>query len=911
MFEMRILSKRAVIVLASLCVLSFAGCKIKDAPAPAPTTQTTNAGKIDVAKAEPSLTNIVALPVKGNPNAKITIVEFSDYECPFCKKAEPTVEEILKAYPNDVRVAFINRPLPMHKNAIPAAKAAVAAMKLGGVDAYWKMHAKCFENNKALTTDNFKKWAGEIGLDPAAFEVAMNSDEVKQYVDKSNKVAEANGITGTPAFFINGVKVSGAQPFAKFKATIDAEIKRADDVAKAKNLSGQALYEELVNTAPKPPAPPAPDLSRKMVDLSNAPIIAGDPNAPVTIVEFTDFECPFCAKGNATIHELIEKNPGKAKLIYFAYPLAMHKNAPLAHKAAEAAKAQGKLVEYYNILFNNRNKLDRDSLIGYARQLGLDETKFVADMDSPQANAALQADMAKGNKAGVNGTPHFLFNGKAISGAQPLNNFQKLLDEEVKIAEGLAASGVPTDKIYEEVIKRNIGGGAKPEAAPAPAPAPAPVLPMNIPQGESYVYDLSKLPMKGNPNAKVTILEFSDYQCPYCLRMEGTVKQILEAYPDDVRFAYVNFPLPPRMHPEARPAAMAALAAGQQGKYWEMHEKLFANQRNLNEAFYIQAATELGLDIEKFKADIKNPDLNGIIQKGMNDSQPFEVGGTPAFLINGFMTYGVPFDQFKKIIDDEIARADRVAAKCNLSGDALYKKLVEKAPKPKNPEDDYHFTEVAGFPVSHFDANTNAMVPGAAPDALVTIVEFTDFQCPFCARGNATVHELMAKNPGKINFVFRHNPLPPQMHPQAQLAHQAAEAVKMIKPELFWAYYDTLFANQNKLDRDSLIAFAKELGLDETEFVAKMDSAEAAAAVEAGLKAGADAGVEGTPYFLVNGHVISGAQPIQKFQAVFDAEYKKAEELKASDSSITNDKIFEEVVKREQNKPVEEVDECN
>ncbi|MBQ1267325.1 MAG: thioredoxin domain-containing protein [Proteobacteria bacterium] len=913
MFEMKIVSKKAVIVLASLCALSFAGCKMKEAPAPAPAAPAAEAqatangaaanAMIDIAKAEPAVLNLDALPTKGNPNAKVTLVEFSDYECPFCSRVEPTIAELLKQYPNDIRVAFINYPLPFHKNALPAAKAAVAAMKLGGNDAYWKMHEKCFANQKALTPDNFKKWAGEIGLDAAAFEAAMNSDEVAKYVEKGMKGAGEFGVTGTPAFIINGVKLSGAQPIDKFKAEIDNQIKRADDVAKAKNLSGKALYDELVKTAPKPPAPPKPDTSRKMVDLTNAPVLAGDPNAPVTIVEFTDFECPFCSRANDTVHQLIEKNPGKAKLVYRAYPLSFHKNAQLAHQAAEAAKKQGKFVEYYDILFKNQKALGRDKLIEYAKSLGLDEAKFVADMDSPETVAAVKADQAAGNKAGVNGTPHFLFNGRALSGAQPLEKFQATLDEEVKVANDLLAKGVAADKLYEEIIKRNINGGPAPAPRQAaPAPAPAPELPMVIPQGESYHLDVTKLPMKGNKDAKVTIVEFSDYECPYCSRAEASIKALLDAYPNDVRVAFVNMPLP--FHRNARPAAMAALAAGQQGKYWEMHEKLFANQRGLNEEFYIKAATELGLDIEKFKNDMKDPNLNGIIQKGINDAQKVGLGGTPSFLINGVQFVGAqPVENFKKVVDAELERAKRVETKCSLSGEDLYKKLVEKAPKPKNPEDDYHFVDVNGAPVEHFADGKN--VHSANTDALVTIVEYTDFQCPFCSRGNATLQELLKNNPGKFNVYFRHYPLP--FHDKAQLAHQAAEAAK--KQGKFWEYYDLLFANQDKLDRDNLIKFAKELGLDETKFVADMDSAEAVAAVKADLASGEKAGVQGTPHFLINGHIVSGAQPIQNFQRVLDEEYKKAEALKAK--GITPDKIYEEVVKEEQNKkPVDDGNEC-
>lgn len=486
MLEMKLLSKRAIIVLASVCALSFAGCKAKTtdnaapapaapaaaapaadaaaAPAAAPTAAAPAAAPtaaitlkpMDITNLDPTPLNIAALPFKGNPNAKITIVEFSDYECPFCSRVEPTVKQILDTYPNDVRVAFINAPLPFHKNALPAAKAAVAAMKLGGNDAYWAMHEKLFANQKALTIDNFKKFATELGIDAAAFEVAMNSPEVQAYVDKGQKAAQAAGVNGTPSFSINGVQFVGAQPFDNFKAAIDAEIARSNNIATKCNLSGDALYKQLVKKAPKPKNEAD---ERHFINIEGAPVL-GDANAPVTIVEFTDFQCPFCSRANTTIHELLKANEGKFKLVFRSYPLPFHKEAQLAHQAAEAAKQLGKFWEYHDLLFANQQKLDRDSLIGFAKQIGLDEAKFVAAMDSEAAKAAVDRDKKLGSDAGVGGTPHFLINGRILSGAQPLPAFQAALDAELKTANELIAKGVATDKIYEEVVKADAAAKA-------------------------------------------------------------------------------------------------------------------------------------------------------------------------------------------------------------------------------------------------------------------------------------------------------------------------------------------------------------------------------------------------------------------------------------------------------------------
>ncbi len=647
MREMKIVSKRAFIVLASVCALgTFAGCKAKtDAPAPAPVeAQAAAAAPATMNLGAISILDTTTMPVKGAENAKITIVEFSDYECPFCSRVEPTIKQILEAYPNDVKVAFVNMPLPFHKNAMPAAQAAVAAGKLGGVDAYWKMHDKLFANQKALTADNFKAWATEIGLDAAAFEAAMNSDEVKNYIAKGQDEGKNNGLGGTPSFLINGVQFVGAQPIDNFKHVIDEEIKRADKVAADKNLSGKALYEELVKTAPKPKAeePEEEDPGRKLVDITNAPIVVGDANAPVTIVEFTDFECPFCSRANTTVHELIANNPGKAKLVFRAYPLPFHQHAKLAHQAAEAAKLQGKFVEYYDKLFANQKALDRDSLIGYAKELGLDEAKFVADMDSEAVIKAVEADAAMGSKAGVNGTPHFLLNGRILSGAQPLPAFQKALDEEVKIAEDMIKKGVAADKLYEEIVKAN----AKPEPAP-------------------LVVDIAGAPVKGAADAIVTIVQFSEFQCPFCKRVEPTLDALMAdpAYAGKIKIVFKEMPLP--FHDKAQKAAEAALAvkaiAGDDA-FWKLHKAMFDNQPNIAvDQILGYAKDNAGLTDEQvatLKADLDSNKYADAVAADVKAGNNVGISGTPSFVINGKLLVGAqPIENFKHEIDEAILKA--------------------------------------------------------------------------------------------------------------------------------------------------------------------------------------------------------------------------------------------------------------
>lgn len=158
---------------------------------------------------------------------------------------------------------------------------------------------------------------------------------------------------------------------------------------------------------------------------------------------------------------------------------------------------------------------------------------------------------------------------------------------------------------------------------------------------------------RGPENAPVTLIEFSDYQCPFCRRAEPTVKQVLERYPTQVRFVYRHFPL--EMHPRAKPASEAAACAGAQGKFWEYHEKVFAGS-SFEDAELSRYATELGLDTAAFEQCRTSGAMRASVEKDMEAGRAAGVTGTPAFFINGIPISGArSLDVFIKAIDKELA----------------------------------------------------------------------------------------------------------------------------------------------------------------------------------------------------------------------------------------------------------------
>lgn len=162
--------------------------------------------------------------------------------------------------------------------------------------------------------------------------------------------------------------------------------------------------------------------------------VRGNPNAPVMIVEFSDFQCPFCRRVQPTLTALLRRYPDKVALSYRDFPLReIHPQAQGAAEAARCAGDQGKFWEYHDRLFAEGTAFDRPALLGHAQALGLDAKTFEACVDSGRYRAAVEADVEAANRAGVAGTPAFFINGVFLDGAQPITQFEKVVDAELAL----------------------------------------------------------------------------------------------------------------------------------------------------------------------------------------------------------------------------------------------------------------------------------------------------------------------------------------------------------------------------------------------------------------------------------------------------------------------------------------------
>jgi protein-disulfide isomerase len=391
--------------------------------------------------------------------------------------------------------------------------------------------------------------------------------------------------------------------------------------------------------APRPAA--RPTAYRKPTAPAEAPSF-GPKDAKVTIVEWSDFQCPFCSRAVPTLKQVKEQYGNDVRVLFRHQPLSFHPNAQVAAEASMAAHEQGKFWEMHDKMFENQRALDRASLDKYAEELGLDVAKFKAALDSKKYEAYVKKDAQEGSAVGANGTPTFFVNGRELVGAQPFPAFKAAIDEELKRADTLLAQGTSRDQLYQKLLD------TAPASAP-PAPAAAPEQPRFV------KVDVGQAPLKGVKTAPVTIVEYSDFECPFCSRGANTIEEITKRYGNKVVVAYKHLPLD--FHRNAKPAAQAAMAAHEQGKFWEMHDKLFANQRALDRASLEKYAQEIGLNMPKFKAALDSDKYAAYVEKDAQEAASVGATGTPTFVINGRVLVGAqPAEAFARIIDEELGK---------------------------------------------------------------------------------------------------------------------------------------------------------------------------------------------------------------------------------------------------------------
>ncbi len=362
------------------------------------------------------------VPVKTTgQNGKVVIEEFSDFECPFCGRAFPTVEQVLDEYGDQVEFVYKHFPLTsIHPRAQKAGEASECARDQ---DMFKEYHDKLYENQRALEVANLKQYAANLGLDTSKFNSCLDSDDKVSIVNNDLQEGRERGVSGTPTFFINGQKLVGAQPFSAFKAVIDAQLAGAQP------------------TQPPQPAPtPAPTEVKGSVDDDPS---KGSDDAQVVLIEWSDFQCPFCSRFYTETLPSIQSeyiDTGKVKLVYRDFPLSFHAEATPSAEASECADEQDMFWAFHDLLFDNQGSLSVANYKQWAADLDLDTTQFNDCVDSRKYQQEVQKDFSEGQQSGVSGTPGFVLgivqedgsvSGINIKGAQPYSVFKAAIDNQL------------------------------------------------------------------------------------------------------------------------------------------------------------------------------------------------------------------------------------------------------------------------------------------------------------------------------------------------------------------------------------------------------------------------------------------------------------------------------------------------
>jgi protein-disulfide isomerase len=595
-------------------------------------------------------------PVWGKRDAPVTLVVYSDFQCPFCSRVEPTIDQVRQTYgPDKVRIVWKNNPLPFHQNAKPAAEAAQGVFAMAGNDAFWKFHDTAFKNQGALGEDSYVKWAQEAGVkDVAAYKAGLGSHKWADKVDKDLSEGKAAGVQGTPSFYVNGIFINGAVPFDNFKNTIDQELPKAQAKIAAGTAKSRVYVEmskENKKNTPAPKEEAAPQEDDKTVfrvPVGNSATL-GSPNALVTIIEFSDFQCPFCSRVEPTLKAVRDKYGDKVRLVWKNEPLPFHNRAePAAQVALEvrAEKGDKAFWDVHDKLFDAQKDLSDEAIVKAGTDAGASAEKLKKAMSDHTHKKAIDADQEVATDFQATGTPHFFVNGRRLVGAQPQEKFEKIIDEEIKKAQDLLAKGVKPSEVYDALTKDG-KGPPEPEKKDVPKSLPA------------------NDPARGSSGAKVTIHEWSDFQCPFCGRVEPTVSQVMKDYGDRVRFVWHDFPLP--MHPDAPLASEAGREAFKQkgpSAFWTMHDKMFKDQAKIKRDDLDGYAKELNLDMDKWKAALDGNAHSAEIEADKKAAAEDGIGGTPAFLVvpanasQGYFINGAEaYPKFKKVIELALAQA--------------------------------------------------------------------------------------------------------------------------------------------------------------------------------------------------------------------------------------------------------------
>jgi protein-disulfide isomerase len=400
-------------------------------------------------------------PVRGPKDALVTIVQFSDYQCPFCSRAEKTMHEIAKKYPKDVRFVHKHFPLSFHKRAEPASELALEALKQKGEMAFWMVHDKIFKNARYLEDIDLVHIAMRFGMNPDKTLSAIKQHHHQTRITKDQALGNELGVRGTPAFFVNGERMVGAQPLERFVPVIERQKKRAQELL-ANGVSKKVLYETLTGQLALPIKPAAAEgkkssltpgttqtpSGKSLVASLSRPVLTptisshnpskGSATAPVTVQWFGDLADPATGRSAQLLAKLQKHYGNKLRVVWRDYPLLSHPIGELASLATHEALVQRGEKAYWEmhrqILLASMakpSKLTRKHLESIAKSLGLNMQAFRLVLDTKSYQMFVRNEIQAGQRLAIanNAPSTFVINNRLVPGNRPLDQLKMIVEQ--------------------------------------------------------------------------------------------------------------------------------------------------------------------------------------------------------------------------------------------------------------------------------------------------------------------------------------------------------------------------------------------------------------------------------------------------------------------------------------------------
>lgn len=546
-------------------------------------------------------------------------------------------------------------------------------------------------------------------------------------------------------------------------------------------------------------------------------LVKGSDRAVITIIEYSDLTCKACARASKALEEIIDKYPDEIRLVFKHFPSAIIPDAILAHEAAMAAAEQGKFWEFQEKVSLHKGKLTEQVLVQYAKELELEARRFNKAIEDHRYREIIVHEMMEAKGFGVSSAPTFFINGRKLVGARSVNDFKRIIDEELGLTQ--------TARVPQR---------------PSIVTPPPPIVEI----------DTTDAPSKGPEDAPIIIVEYSDFQCPFCGKAVPTVQQILREYPDQVRWVFKHYPLP--IHPDAPLAHEAAHAAGEQGKFWEMHDMIFANQRAIKRADLVGYAQRLGLNLQVFEAALDIGEHRARVERDRVEGEGLGVSGTPTFFINGEKLVGAqPVSAFRSVIDRHLRQAGLDLRKLNQ--EIVGNLQPEISPRRREKE-------------------LSAVGP---KDATVTVTVFLDYESRLSARAVSILNEIKENYPEEVQLIARSLPL--FFHKEAPLAHESALAAG--EQGKFWEMQTLIFTDQGKLDKKTLTAYARRLSIDVDRFNKALDEHHYDGILKKDRVEAGRLNVKAVPTFFINNERVDGLVPFSVFKKLIDEALLETEVL--------------------------------